>query len=103
MALLFAGPLVAGSVGPYGAALHDGSEYTGDYAEGVTAAELARWHRPRILALLGAGVDLLAFETIPARVEAQVLVDMLAEFPDTRAWLSFSCRVNLSFCQLDSF
>lgn len=26
-------PLVAGSVGPYGAFLHNGSEYTGDYAE----------------------------------------------------------------------
>lgn len=27
------GPLVAASVGPYGAFLHDGSEYTGVYAK----------------------------------------------------------------------
>ena len=37
---------VAGSVGPYGAALADGSEYRGDY--GLTVAELREWHRPRI-------------------------------------------------------
>ena len=26
-------PLIAGSVGPYGACLHDGSEYTGNYID----------------------------------------------------------------------
>jgi len=29
-------PLVAGSVGPYGAFLHDGSEYTGAYEDKMT-------------------------------------------------------------------
>ncbi|XP_076311044.1 uncharacterized protein LOC143225465 isoform X2 [Tachypleus tridentatus] len=29
-------PLVAGSVGPYGAVLHDGSEYTGNYVDNMT-------------------------------------------------------------------
>ena len=28
--------LVAGSVGPYGACLHDRSEYTGDYVDSMT-------------------------------------------------------------------
>lgn len=71
-------PLVAGSVGPYGACLHDRSEYTGDYMDHMTREELKAWHRPRVAALLGAGVDLLAVETIPAKVSAVVwLPDVL--------------------------
>ena len=63
------GPLlVAGSVGPYGAMLADGSEYRGDYDPGATA--LADFHRPRVEALVEAGADLLAFETIPTMREA---------------------------------
>ena len=37
---------IAGSVGPYGAALADGSEYRGDYD--LSVDELRAWHRPRI-------------------------------------------------------
>jgi homocysteine S-methyltransferase len=80
---------IAGSVGPYGAFLADGSEYRGDYALGPPA--LAAFHRPRIEALLEAGVDLLAFETIPTVREAEVLVRLLGELGAT-AWLSYSCR-----------
>ncbi len=83
------GLLVAGSVGPYGAMLADGSEYRGDYDLGPAA--LADFHRPRIEALLDAGADLLAFETIPTVREAEVLVALLAEMEAT-AWLSYSCR-----------
>ena len=70
--------LVAGSVGPYGAMLADGSEYRGDYDPGPTA--LRDLHAPRIEALLDAGVDLLAIETIPTVREAEVLVDLVDEF-----------------------
>ena len=63
---------VAGSVGPYGASLADGSEYRGDY--GLTVAELRAWHRPRIAALVEAGVDVLALETIPTVVEVEALL-----------------------------
>ena len=80
---------VAGSVGPYGAMLADGSEYRGDYDPGP--AILAAFHRPRIEALVEAGADLLAFETIPTIREAEVLVRLLDEVP-IPAWLSFSCR-----------
>lgn len=83
-------PLVAASVGCYGAFLADGSEYRGDY--GLSAAELAAWHRPRMAALVQAAPDLLACETIPCLVEAEALVDVLADFPDMPAWISFSCR-----------
>jgi len=83
------GLLVAGSVGPYGAMLADGSEYTGDYDPGTAA--LREIHAPRIEALLEAGVDLLGFETIPTIREAAVLLDLLAESGAT-AWLSYQCR-----------
>ncbi len=81
--------LVAGSVGPYGAMLADGSEYRGDYDPGPAA--LAEFHRPRIHALAEAGADILAFETIPTMREAEVLIDLLDEV-ETPAWLSYSCR-----------
>lgn len=85
-------PLVAGSVGPYGAFLHDGSEYTGAYEDRMTVEELKDWHRPQIQCLVKAGVDLVAMETIPGLKEAEALVEALREFPETKAWLSFSCK-----------
>ncbi len=81
--------LVAASVGPYGALLADGSEYRGDY--GLTVAELRDFHRPRLEVLAGAGPDLLACETIPTIVEAEALVELLAEIGGPPAWLSFTC------------
>ena len=83
------GLLVAGSVGPYGAMLADGSEYRGDYDPGPAA--FRDLHGPRIDALLEAGADLLAIETIPTVREAEVLVDLVRE-SGARAWLSFQCR-----------
>ena len=83
-------PLVAASVGPYGAYLADGSEYRGDY--GLSAAELMDFHRPRMAVLATSGADLLACETLPCQVEGEALVALLAEFPGMPAWLSFSCR-----------
>jgi homocysteine S-methyltransferase len=90
-------PLIAASVGPYGAALADGSEYRGHYL--LNDAELAEFHRPRMLALLSAGPDLLACETIPSLREAQVLARLVAEVPDSWAWISFSCRDGTHTCE----
>jgi homocysteine S-methyltransferase len=84
------GAMVAASVGPYGASLADGSEYTGDYGD-MDAAALADWHRPRLEVLAAAEPDVLAVETIPAIVEAEAIVVLLGELPDARAWISFSC------------
>ncbi|XP_056271343.1 homocysteine S-methyltransferase YbgG isoform X2 [Pseudoliparis swirei] len=83
-------PLVAASVGPLGAFLHDGSEYTGAYAEQMSVEELKAWHRPQMEVL--AGADLVAMETIPSIKEAAALLELLREFPETRAWLAFSCQ-----------
>ena len=81
-------PLVAGSVGPYAAYLADGSEYTGDYQ--LSEEEFRDFHRPRIQALLEAGSDLLAIETIPNGAEAEAILRLLAEeFPQAETYLSF--------------
>lgn len=79
---------VAASVGPYGAILHDGSEYRGGY--GLTHQQLADFHRERLEVLASGAPDLLAVETIPDVVEAQALVDVLGDFPDVPAWMTFS-------------
>ena len=80
--------LVAASVGPYGAILHDGSEYKGNY--GKTVEELRAFHVDRLAVLLAAHPDLLAIETIPDALEAEALVAALAEFPESLGWMSFS-------------
>ena len=79
---------VAASVGPYGAALADGSEYRGDY--GLSVAELRRWHAPRLEVLAAAGADVLALETIPCLAEVEALLAEVGAigFP---AWLSITC------------
>jgi homocysteine S-methyltransferase len=92
--------LVAGSVGPYGAMLADGSEYRGDYDPGPEA--LREVHAPRIEALLSAGVDILALETIPTVREATVLLDLI-EDSGVRAWLSYQCRDGASTAAGDPF
>jgi homocysteine S-methyltransferase len=58
--------------------------------------ELVEWHKPRVEALLEAGVDLLAFETIPSVKEATALCSILSQYPEARAWLSFSCKASPS-------
>lgn len=89
-------PLVAASIGPYGAVLADGSEYQGDY--GLSERALMDFHRPRLAAVLDAGADLLACETIPCFTEARALTRLLAEFPGASAWLSFSARDEAHLC-----
>lgn len=80
---------VAGSVGPYGAYLSDGSEYRGDYVR--TPEQFKQFHRSRIAALLRVGVDVLAIETQPSAAEVRALVALLQdEHPECRAWVSFT-------------
>ena len=83
-------PLVAALIGPYGAFLADGSEYSGNY--GLSVQALMAWHRPRLAVLASSGADLLACETIPCLAEGEALVRLLPEFPGTPAWLSYSCQ-----------
>jgi homocysteine S-methyltransferase len=78
---------VAASVGPYGAALADGSEYRGRY--GLSVAALTQWHRPRLEVLAAAGADVLALETVPDVDEAEALVNLVPSV-GVPAWLSYT-------------
>jgi homocysteine S-methyltransferase len=84
-----ANPLIASSIGPYGAYLANGSEYRGDY--GITDQELTDFHEPRIKLLDSSNADILACETIPSFQEANVLSTIL-ENKSKPAWISFSCK-----------
>lgn len=94
-------PLVAGSVGPYGAVPVVRGEYRGDY--GLSVDELAAFHRPHVEILATSEVDLLAFETIPCWAEAEALLQVLANFPDRVAWFSFTARDELHISQGEVF
>ncbi|XP_043927191.1 homocysteine S-methyltransferase 1-like isoform X3 [Protopterus annectens] len=96
-------PQVAGSIGPYGVFLHDGSEYNGNYVDTITLEELKAWHRHQMQCLVTAGVDIIAMETIPSQKEAEALVGLLREFPNTKAWLSFSCKDERLTCHGEPF
>lgn len=86
--------VVSASLGPYGAALHNGAEYHGNYD--CAYADLVQFHRERIEVLAGAtgmeAADLLAFETLPSLEEARAIGEALAIWPNIAAWFSFTCR-----------
>ncbi|GAM90896.1 hypothetical protein ANO11243_089420 [Dothideomycetidae sp. 11243] len=83
---------VAGSVGPYGAYLANGAEYTGDYGD-VTESHFRDFHRGRIEEVLAAGADVLACETMPHLGEIEALCALLRdEFPESRAWVSCTLK-----------
>ncbi|WP_350449087.1 homocysteine S-methyltransferase [Paracidobacterium acidisoli] len=81
---------VSASLGPYGASLHNGSEYHGRYAIGFE--ELIAFHGERLAVFADTAADLIAFETIPSLEEARAILTALREFPALEAWISFTCR-----------
>lgn len=89
---------VAASVGPYGAVLAGGQEYTGAYAAvrggrpgpgELDLAALRAFHRPRLETLLDAHPDLLALETVPSALEAEALLLEVSRL-GAPAWLSLT-------------
>ncbi|MBQ0959143.1 homocysteine S-methyltransferase [Ideonella sp. 4Y11] len=92
-------PLVAASIGPYGAVLADGSEYRGHY--GLDEAALIAFHRPRLQLLAASGADLLACETLPCIAEARALARLMDEV-GARGWISFSARDGGHICEGDA-
>lgn len=88
-------PVIAASIGPYGAYLANGSEYRGDY--GIADQELRNFHEPRINLLANSAADVLACETIPSFQEANVLSEIL-ETVKKPAWVSFSCKDGKHLC-----
>jgi homocysteine S-methyltransferase len=81
---------IAGSLGAYGAALHNGAEFHGNY--NIAHADLVSFHAERIDAMRHTDADFLAFETIPSIAEAEAILEALARFPYLAAYISFTCR-----------
>jgi homocysteine S-methyltransferase len=82
-------PIVAASIGPYGAARADGSEYRGDYR--IASTKLKDFHAPRWEILANSYADCLACETIPDIKETHVLRSLIEQTPEKYVWISFSC------------
>jgi homocysteine S-methyltransferase len=81
---------IAGSLGAYGAALHNGAEFHGRYSIGH--AELVDFHTERIDAMLETAADFLAFETVPSLAEAEAILEALVGYPKVAAYVSFTCQ-----------
>jgi homocysteine S-methyltransferase len=81
-------PLIAGSVGPYAAYFADGSE-SKPYRAGITQQDFINYHLPRIDILVKAGIDVIAAETLPSLEEAEAILEILKNYPDIYAWISF--------------
>jgi homocysteine S-methyltransferase len=81
---------IGASLGPFGAMLHNGAEYHGNYT--VSFEEVVQFHSKRISVLASTKADFLAFETIPSLDEAGAILIALEEHPDVPAWISFTCR-----------
>jgi len=81
---------IAASLGPYGAALHNGAEYHGRYD--IAFVDLVAFHAERLAVLAETGADFVAFETIPSLEEARAILDAVAQAPGLSAWISFTCR-----------
>ena len=102
------GPFVVASTGPYGAAMADGSEYTGKYPPHVTRQALLDFHTCKARTLLMDGKpDGLAVETIPNIQELGVVCEVLRDLQQQRqqqelqqpgaaspiaCWVSLACR-----------
>src|ERR1700733_2116661 len=81
---------IAASLGPYGAMLHDGSEYHGNY--NCSFDDLMGFHSRRVAVLVETNADFLAFESIPSLEEAKAILAAIRPYPDVAAYLSFTCR-----------
>ena len=80
---------IAGTIGPYGAYLANGSEYRGYYE--LSAEEYQQFHLPRIEELVNAGVDILAIETQPKLDEVLAILELLKEkYPQQKVYVSYT-------------
>ncbi|HQZ36100.1 MAG TPA: homocysteine S-methyltransferase [Ilumatobacteraceae bacterium] len=93
--------IVACSVGPFGAYLGDGSEYSGHYSADWT--EVRALHRARLEVLVETAPDVFAVETMPSRAEAEIVMEELRALTDAPAWLTFTCADDAHTCSGDVF
>ena len=71
-------------------ALHDGSEYHGNY--GVSFADLVRFHAERLAVVETTEADFVALESVPSLEEAEAIVEALHQHSTVHGWISFTCK-----------
>lgn len=81
---------IAASLGPYGAALHNGSEYHGNYDAGF--ADMVHFHAERLAVIEMTQADFVALESIPSLEEAEAIVEAMHQHPAIHGWISFTCK-----------
>jgi homocysteine S-methyltransferase len=90
----FPNKYVVASIGCYGAALADGSEYRGNY--GIPNEQLKDFYRRKLRILAHASPtppDAVAFETVPCAMEVDAIVELLREqLLDIPCWISLACQ-----------
>ncbi|CAL8101745.1 unnamed protein product [Orchesella dallaii] len=88
-------PIIAGSIGPYGVYLHDGSEYSGKYMDKVTEEDIIDMHSKRLEVLINSNVDILAIETMPSLSEVEMILRFLqSRSVNAKVWVSFNLQEN---------
>jgi homocysteine S-methyltransferase len=87
---------VVASIGCYGAALADGSEYSGNYGNKITKEQLKHFYRRKVRILAHATLtppDAIAFETVPSAVEVDAIMELLQEqLLNIPCWISLACQ-----------
>lgn len=81
---------VAASIGPYGAYLANGAEYTGRYD--LDQQGLMEFHDQRWQILASENPDIMLCETVPSLPEALALAQLAVDSNSIPVWISFSCR-----------
>ncbi len=81
---------VAASIGPYGAFLANGAEYTGKYD--LDQQGLMEFHDQRWQILASENPDIMLCETVPSLTEATALAQLAVNSNAIPVWISFSCR-----------
>lgn len=84
--------VVVGSLGPYGAYLSDGSEYTGEYD--ISVEDYVQFHEERINALINRGIYDFVFETVPNINEIKAIVEYIIPNYSDQMTFWISCTVN---------
>lgn len=83
-------PLVASSIGPFGAYLANGAEYSGDYK--INEKELYSFHEKRLDTIMNMSPDIIACETIPIFSEVKILSKLLEKYEKTASWICISAK-----------
>lgn len=77
--------------------------FSGVYGDAVTLEYLKDFHRRRVQILAESGADLIAFETIPNKLEAKAYAELLEEEElKIPAWFSFNSKDGFNVVSGDS-